>query len=177
MRKTIDDGRLTDNKGRTVDFKNTILIMTSNVGAETIQDYIQKAQAGDASADMNRCKTLVMEQLKATVRPEFLNRIDEIIMFSPLSKENVREILQLQIADLEKKLEALDLSLTLTDRMTGHLCEEGFDPAYGARPVKRVIQKDLTDHIASFILKGGVTKGANLTADYIEGNGTVIMSG
>ena len=161
--QVLDDGRLTDNKGRTVDFKNTILIMTSNVGSDIIQDAI--AQGGD----LNECRDKVMEILKRSVRPEFLNRIDEIIMFHPLSRENVREILGIQIADLQKKLTAMDIELKFTERFVDYLSDKGYNPVYGARPIKRVLQRDLIDELAKQLLEGRLTKEHPITADMEDG--------
>ena len=161
--QVLDDGRLTDNKGRTVDFKNTILIMTSNVGSDIIQDAI--AQGGD----LNECRDKVMEILKRSVRPEFLNRIDEIIMFHPLSRENVREILGIQIADLQKKLSAMDIELKFTERFVDYLSDKGYNPVYGARPIKRVLQRDLIDELAKQLLEGKLNKQHPITADIADG--------
>ncbi|MBQ7222096.1 MAG: AAA family ATPase [Bacteroidales bacterium] len=150
--QVLDDGRLTDNKGRTVDFKNTILIMTSNVGADVIQQYIA------SNGDFNECRDKVLQILKGCVRPEFLNRIDEIIMFHPLTKENISQILDLLLKDLRDKLDPMGIKLTITDEFRNKLIEKGFDPAYGARPLKRIVQKDLTDAVARAILEGKVDK-------------------
>jgi len=161
--QVLDDGRLTDNKGRTVDFKNTILIMTSNVGSDIIQDAIAQG------TDFGACRDQVMEILKRSVRPEFLNRIDEIIMFHPLSRENVREILGIQIADLQKKLAAMDIELKFTDRFVDYLSDKGYNPVYGARPIKRVLQRDLIDELAKQLLEGKLSKEHPITADIDEG--------
>ncbi|MBP5211204.1 MAG: AAA family ATPase [Bacteroidales bacterium] len=150
--QVLDDGRLTDNKGKTVDFKNTILIMTSNVGADVIQQYIA------SNGDFGECRDKVMQILKGCVRPEFLNRIDEIIMFHPLTKENISQILDLLLKDLRDKLDPMGIKLTITDDFRKKLIEKGFDPAYGARPLKRIVQKDLTDAVAKAILEGKVDK-------------------
>ena len=161
--QVLDDGRLTDNKGRTVDFKNTILIMTSNVGSDIIQDSIAQG------VDFDNCRDKVMELLKHSVRPEFLNRIDEIIMFHPLSRDDVREILKIQIADLQGKLAAMDITLKFTDGFVDYLSDKGYNPVYGARPIKRVLQRDLIDELAKELLEGKLTKEHPITADIVGG--------
>ncbi len=161
--QVLDDGRLTDNKGRTVDFKNTILIMTSNVGSDVIQDSIAQG------IDFDSCRDKVMELLKHSVRPEFLNRIDEIIMFHPLTRDDVREILRIQMADLQGKLAAMDIELKFTDGFVEYLSDKGYNPVYGARPIKRVLQRDLIDELAKQLLEGRLTKEHPITADMEDG--------
>jgi ATP-dependent Clp protease ATP-binding subunit ClpB len=165
--QVLDDGRLTDNKGRTVDFKNTILIMTSNVGSDIIQDSIAQG------VDFDNCRDKVMELLKHSVRPEFLNRIDEIIMFHPLSRDDVREILKIQMADLQGKLAAMDIELKFTDGFVEYLSDKGYNPVYGARPIKRVLQRDLIDELAKELLEGKLTKEHPITADIQDGEITL----
>ena len=161
--QVLDDGRLTDNKGRTVDFKNTILIMTSNVGSDIIQDSIAHG------VDFDNCRDKVMEVLKHSVRPEFLNRIDEIIMFHPLTRDDVREILKIQMAELQGKLAAMDIELKFTDGFVDYLSDKGYNPVYGARPIKRVLQRDLIDELAKELLEGKLSKEHPITADISEG--------
>ena len=161
--QVLDDGRLTDNKGRTVDFKNTILIMTSNVGSDIIQDSIAQG------VDFDNCRDKVMEVLKHSVRPEFLNRIDEIIMFHPLTRDDVREILKIQMAELQGKLAAMDITLKFTDGFVDYLSDKGYNPVYGARPIKRVLQRDLIDELAKQLLEGKLTKEHPITADITDG--------
>ena len=161
--QVLDDGRLTDNKGRTVDFKNTILIMTSNVGSDIIQDSIAQG------VDFDNCRDKVMEVLKHSVRPEFLNRIDEIIMFHPLTRDDVREILKIQMAELQSKLAAMDITLDFTDGFVEYLSDKGYNPVYGARPIKRVLQRDLIDELAKQLLEGKLSKEHPITADISEG--------
>ncbi len=161
--QVLDDGRLTDNKGRTVDFKNTILIMTSNVGSDVIQDSIAQG------IDFDSCRDKVMELLKHSVRPEFLNRIDEIIMFHPLTRDDVREILKIQMANLQGKLAAMDIELKFTDGFVEYLSDKGYNPVYGARPIKRVLQRDLIDELAKQLLEGRLTKEHPITADMEDG--------
>ena len=152
--QVLDDGRLTDNKGRTVDFKNTIIIMTSNVGSDIIQDYIAKGKP------MDSCRDEVMTILKGCVRPEFLNRIDEIIMFQPLSKDNVRDIVNMQISQIKQKvLENANIRLSISPEKIEQLCEDGYDPAYGARPIKRLLQREIVDRLAKDMLSGKVVPG------------------
>lgn len=169
--QVLDDGRLTDNKGRTVDFKNTILIMTSNVGAEIIQDYISRmpADASERDAMMSECKSQVMDLLKKSVRPEFLNRIDEVIMFQPLSHEDIREILRMQMKELSAKLGQSGVSVTFTPAFEDYMSTRGYDPAYGARPIKRLFQKELINLLAKGILDGSIVKEAVIEVDVVDG--------
>ena len=183
--QVLDDGRLTDNKGRTVDFKNTILIMTSNAGAEIIQNYMERlpeVSGVDVQAIATRrslldeCRGKVLDVLKATVRPEFLNRIDEIIMFDPLSKADIREILHLQEKDLQHKLEENGITLTFTPAFEDHMVEHGYDPSYGARPVKRLMQRELVNLLAKAILDGSVHASSVVTVD-VSGGEVVVRNG
>ena len=172
--QVLDDGRLTDNKGRTVDFKNTILIMTSNAGADIIQSYMERLPEVNG-IDMetiakrrtllNECSERVLEVLKQTVRPEFLNRIDEIIMFDPLTKADIREILHIQEEELSRKLSENGITLRFTPAFEDHMVENGYDPAYGARPVKRLMQRELTNLLAKSILDGSVRRDETITVD------------
>ncbi len=170
--QVLDDGRLTDNKGRTVDFKNTILIMTSNVGADIIQSYMDRLPAAEGekrSEIMDECRREVIEILKRTVRPEFLNRIDEIIMFEPLSQQDIREILRLQMADLQKKLSENGVSITFTKGFEDYMSTKGYEPAYGARPIKRLMQRELVNLLAKSILDGSVHKDSVIEVDMKDG--------
>ena len=171
--QVLDDGRLTDNKGRTVDFKNTILIMTSNAGAEIIQGYMDRL-GDDVSAEkraglLSECRKEVIDVLKRMVRPEFLNRIDEIIMFEPLTKKDIREILHLQMADLKEKLSANGVTISFTPAFEDYMTDKGYDPAYGARPIKRLMQRELINMIAKAILDGSVHKESEITVDVSDG--------
>ena len=170
--QVLDDGRLTDNKGRTVDFKNTILIMTSNAGAEIIQGYMDKMPEDGAERSMmlSQCRKEVIDVLKNTVRPEFLNRIDEIIMFEPLTKKDIREILHLQMNDLKEKLAANGVSIAFTEVFEDYMTDKGYDPAYGARPIKRLMQRELVNLIAKAILDGSVHKESVITVDVRDGH-------
>ncbi|MBP5333547.1 MAG: AAA family ATPase, partial [Bacteroidales bacterium] len=183
--QVLDDGRLTDNKGRTVDFKNTILIMTSNAGADIIQGYMERlpeVNGLDMQAIATRrslldeCRDKVLDVLKMTVRPEFLNRIDEIIMFDPLTKADIRDILHMQEDDLRKKLSESDITLEFTPAFEDHMVDHGYDPAYGARPIKRVMQRELVNLLARHILDGTVHKNSAVTVDAVGGEVVVRQS-
>ena len=179
--QVLDDGRLTDNKGRTVDFKNTILIMTSNVGADVIQRYMDNLPdlSGNASADadalarrramLSDCRREVVDILKQTVRPEFLNRIDEIIMFEPLSRKDVREILHLQMEDLRRKLSENGVDVRFTAEFKDYMTEKGYEPAYGARPIKRLMQKELVNLLAKEILDGRIHRDSVIEVSASDG--------
>ncbi len=183
--QVLDDGRLTDNKGRTVDFKNTILIMTSNVGSDIISSYMERLPSvGQPGADpseemkaiarrrelLDECKSKVMEVLKATVRPEFLNRIDEIIMFDPLSQNDIRDILHIQMHQLQDHLSEEGVTIRFTQGFEDYMVTNGYDPAYGARPVKRLMQRELVNLLAKEILSGRVRKDSAVEADVVGGS-------
>ena len=201
--QVLDDGRLTDNKGRTVDFKNTILIMTSNVGADIIQSYMERLPLEDVWTEENRlsdtirsaaqrsahslpsrqagedsprarmlaeCRTEVLEVLKRTVRPEFLNRIDEVIMFEPLSQSDIREILQMQIRDLQNKLAENGVTVEFTKEFEDYMSTKGYEPQYGARPIKRLMQKELINLLAKSILDGQVRRDSTIVVDVHDGH-------
>ena len=200
--QVLDDGRLTDNKGRTVDFKNTILIMTSNVGADIIQGYMERLPLEDAWTDENRlsdtirsaaqrsapslpsrqtaedsprarmlaeCRAEVLEVLKRIVRPEFLNRIDEVIMFEPLSQTDIREILRMQIRDLQQKLGENGVTVRFTEGFEDYMSTKGYEPQYGARPIKRLMQKELINLLAKSILDGHVRRDSEILVDVLDG--------
>ena len=169
--QVLDDGRLTDNKGRTVDFKNTILIMTSNVGADIIQGYMERLPLeGEARADvLSECRSQVLEVLKHTVRPEFLNRIDEVIMFEPLSQTDIREILKMQMRDLQEKLAENGVAVEFTQEFEDYMATKGYEPAYGARPIKRLMQKELINILAKSILEGRVRKDSVIAISMADG--------
>ena len=206
--QVLDDGRLTDNKGRTVDFKNTILIMTSNVGADIIQSYMDRlpletplspeerlsdtirfanqrsanpldseAPVGKGSQNneqkrailLEECRAQVLEVLKRTVRPEFLNRIDEVIMFEPLSQSDIRDILRMQMEDLREKLSENGVNITFTQEFEDYMSTKGYEPAYGARPIKRLMQKELVNLLAKAILDGHVRRDSVITVDVQQG--------
>ena len=182
--QVLDDGRLTDNKGRTVDFKNTILIMTSNVGSDIIQGYMDRLPAvGKPGVDpaeemraiatrrelLDECKEKVMDVLKTTVRPEFLNRIDEIIMFDPLTQNDIRDILHIQMKQLQNRLSEEGVTIEFTKAFEDHMVTGGYDPAYGARPIKRLMQRELVNQLAKAILAGTVHKDSVIEVDVAGG--------
>ncbi|MBQ5815707.1 MAG: ATP-dependent chaperone ClpB [Flavobacteriales bacterium] len=160
--QVLDDGRLTDNKGRTVDFKNTIIIMTSNMGSHLIMDALQ-GEENPSSTLLEKTKEKVFDMLKSSIRPEFLNRIDEIIMFSPLSRNDIKDIVRLQINALSSMLAKRDIHLTVDENAIEVLCEEGYDPQYGARPIKRVIQRDLMNSLSRSIISGEIEPASQIT--------------
>ena len=171
--QVLDDGRLTDNKGRTVNFKNTIIILTSNLGSEYIREQFAKLNGamGGSTTDASReavieeTKRTVLEQLKRTIRPEFLNRIDETIMFEPLTQAEIREVVKLQVAGVQKMLSQNGIALTLTDAAIDLLTREGYDPEFGARPVKRAIQRLLLNDLSKAILAGTVSREHEIRVD------------
>lgn len=182
--QVLDDGRLTDNKGRTVDFKNTIIIMTSNVGSDIIQNYMDRlpevgAKGMDSSAEasamtkrsemLEECKGKILDVLKQTIRPEFLNRIDEIIMFESLTRNDIRDILHIQMAALKHKLSEDGVEISFTDAFEDYMTDKGYDPAFGARPIKRVMQRELVNKLAKAILDGTVHKDSVVEADVADG--------
>ena len=169
--QVLDDGRLTDGKGRTVNFKNTILIMTSNVGSDIIQDYMGRinADAGEKEMLLEDCKNAVMEVLKRSVRPEFLNRIDEVIMFEPLTSKDIRDILMLQIRQIQSMLSEKGINLTFTPAALDYLASKGYDPAYGARPIKRLLQKELINELATQIIGGNISAENDVKVDCSNG--------
>ena len=175
--QVLDDGRLTDNKGRTVDFKNTILIMTSNVGADIIQSYMDRLplenpledQPSERAKLLEECRREVLEVLKRTVRPEFLNRIDEIIMFEPLSQTDIRDILRMQMAQLIGKLSENGVNISFSQEFEDYMSTKGYEPAYGARPIKRLMQKELINLLAKSILDGEVRRDSAITVDVRDG--------
>ena len=177
--QVLDDGRLTDNKGRTVDFKNTILIMTSNVGAEVIQEYMQRLEHIDDKAGrtevLEECRRTVIDILKKTMRPEFINRIDEIIMFEPLTRKDILGILNLQLNALRKKMEEHGISIEFSQKFIDYMSEKGYDPAYGARPIKRILQRELVNMLAKDLIEGSVSKDKPVLVD-ISGDQIVITS-
>ena len=158
--QVLDDGRLTDGQGRTVDFKNTVIIMTSNIGSQWITDV--------AAGDYTVMKERVMEAVRGHFKPEFLNRVDEMIIFKALTQEDLKRIVDLQLAYLAKRTAEQGIVLEFTERLKETLAKEGYDPVYGARPLKRLIQKKVQDELALFILKGEVREGDKLTVDANE---------
>ena len=166
--QVLDDGRLTDNKGRVADFKNTIIIMTSNLGSDIIQNNYAEAGNESNEALFERTKVEVMALLKKTLRPEFVNRIDEIVMFQPLSKREIRSIVNMQIDNLNKLLAQQNLQVEFTKYALDQLVEMGYEPLYGARPLKRVIQRNVLNELSKFILEGNVQKDGVITVDSLD---------
>jgi ATP-dependent Clp protease ATP-binding subunit ClpB len=155
----LDDGRLTDGQGRTIDFKNTIVIMTSNIGSHRILDY-RGAFDGEG---YSRMKDTVLDELRHHFRPEFLNRLDEIIVFHALNEEHLKQIVEIQLAGLRKRLAERHIELELTDAARAWLVHSGYDPAYGARPLKRAIQREIETPLARKILSGEIAEGHHVT--------------
>ncbi|RDI04442.1 ATP-dependent chaperone ClpB [Flavobacterium sp. AG291] len=166
--QVLDEGRLTDNKGRVADFKNTIIIMTSNMGSGIIQEKFENLK-GNVEAAIEAAKTEVLGLLKQTVRPEFINRIDDIVMFTPLSNDNIKEIVGLQIKSVTKLLAQQNITLDATPEAIEYLSKKGYDPDFGARPVKRVIQKEVMNELSKQILSGKVTTDSIILLDSFDG--------
>jgi ATP-dependent Clp protease ATP-binding subunit ClpB len=167
--QVLDDGRLTDNKGRVVNFKNTIIIMTSNLGSQIIQDNFEKVTELNKEAVVESTKSEVMVMLKQTIRPEFLNRIDEVIMFQPLMKNDIRNIIKIQLDGLKKSVLEAGIQLEFSDYALDYLSENGFDPQFGARPLKRLIQKMIVNPLSKKILGGEVEKSTPVVVDVFDG--------
>lgn len=165
--QVLDEGRLTDNKGRTADFKNTIIIMTSNIGSHLIQESFEK-YGNDVEQATEHAKEEVLQLLKQTVRPEFINRIDDIVMFTPLTQENIRSIVRLQLRSIIKMVARENILLDATDEAIDYLAKKGFDPHFGARPVKRVIQKEVLNRLSKEILSGNVHKDSTILLDAFD---------
>ena len=167
--QVLDEGRLTDNKGRVADFKNTIIIMTSNLGSHIIQEKFENLQ-GDVETTVELAKTEVLGLLKQSVRPEFLNRIDDIIMFTPLSKENIQEIVKIQLNNIRKMAAQQNITLDATDEAISYLAIKGYQPEFGARPVKRVIQKEVLNQLSKEILSGRIITDSIVLLDAFDDN-------
>jgi ATP-dependent Clp protease ATP-binding subunit ClpB len=167
MLQVLDDGRLTDGQGRTVDFKNTIVIMTSNIGSHRILEY----RGAFEGHDYDRMKETVLEEMRHAFRPEFLNRVDEIIVFHSLSEEHLKQIVDIQLERLRSRLAERRLKLELTDAARTHLVRSGYDPTYGARPLKRAIQKQIETPLGRLMLKGEVHDGQTVRVDFDAARG------
>jgi len=163
--QVLDDGRLTDNKGRVVNFKNTIIIMTSNMGSSIIRDSFEKITAANHDEIIEQTRNQVMELLKKTIRPEFLNRIDETIMFTPLNETEIRQIVNLQLRGVSEMLASNGITLTFTEEALSFIAREGYDPQFGARPVKRVIQRYVLNELSKEILSQRIDKNKVITID------------
>jgi ATP-dependent Clp protease ATP-binding subunit ClpB len=164
--QVLDDGRLTDNKGRTVDFRNTIIIMTSNIGSHIIQENYSKLGNKDADQVFENTRRQVFEMLKQSIRPEFLNRVDEIIMFTPLNREQIKQIVLLQFEKIKQMLAQNGVGIQITDSAVEWITDIGFDPVYGARPIKRVMQKKILNELSKQLLAGTINRDNTITVDY-----------
>ncbi|SMO77312.1 ATP-dependent Clp protease ATP-binding subunit ClpB [Saccharicrinis carchari] len=164
--QVLDDGRLTDNKGRVVDFKNTIIIMTSNAGSHIIQQNFEYATEENQNQMMEKTKTEVFDLLRKTIRPEFLNRIDDIVMFSPLSKKEIEEIVRLQFNGIKSTLDSKQVKIDITDEAVRFIANAGFDPLFGARPIKRVLQKKVLNELSKQILADTIERDKKIMVDY-----------
>nr|NNM91486.1 ATP-dependent Clp protease ATP-binding subunit [Bacilli bacterium] len=172
--QVLDDGRLTDGKGRTVDFRNTVIIMTSNVGAQEIKKGGPLGFTSGQDSAYNDMKGRIMEELRRTFRPEFLNRVDDLIVFHPLSEGEISQIVDLLALDLKKRLDEYGLHFTLSDGAKAFLAKEGFDPQYGARPLKRAIQRHIEDRLSEALLSGEINRGDHVAIDVHEGEGLTV---
>ena len=167
--QVLDDGKLTDNKGRTASFKNTIIIMTSNIGSDIIQERFENMNESNKLETIESTKNEVFNLLKKSVRPEFLNRIDETIMFTPLTKNDITSIVRMQFNRLAKRLEAMDIQIDITENAVDELARLGYNPQFGARPVKRIIQKELLNELSKKLLSGEVVKDSKILVDVVNG--------
>jgi ATP-dependent Clp protease ATP-binding subunit ClpB len=167
--QVLDDGRLTDNKGRVVNFKNTIIIMTSNIGSHLIQDAFEDVTDKNLEEKTTLAKTEVMNLLKQTIRPEFLNRVDDIIMFSPLLRKQMASIVQIQLNQLKSLVAENGMHIEFTDYLVEYLSEQGFDMQFGARPLKRLIQKLVVNELSKQILSGTIDKAKKVLIDIFDG--------
>jgi len=164
--QVLDDGRLTDNKGRTANFRNTIIIMTSNLGSDIIRESFENFEAGDKEEIVASTKARVFELLKRSIRPEFLNRIDEVVMFEPLDRDHIRAIVVMQLEEIRNRLKEVDVDLSWTEDAADWLAQLGYDPQFGARPLKRVLQKRILDELSKRILSGELSKEGNIALGY-----------
>ena len=168
--QVLDDGRLTDGHGRTVDFSNCVLVMTSNLGSQAIQSFTEESDGDDeAQAYSQRLHEMVMGIVAQHFRPEFINRVDDVVVFKPLSSDHIQHIAHLQLGLLNERLAEQDLSLTLSDQAMQAVCEAGYDPVYGARPLKRALQRLVENPLAQALLGEGFAPGTQLYGDWQEG--------
>jgi len=168
--QVLDDGRLTDNKGRVVNFKNTIVIMTSNMGSHIIQENFEKVNDNNKEEVVESTKAEVMVLLRQTIRPEFLNRIDEVIMFHPLMKKEIKGIIDIQLQGLKQLVAQTGIQLQFSEYVLEFLSENGYDPQMGARPLKRLIQKEIINQLSKRILAGDIDKSIPVLVDVFDGN-------
>jgi ATP-dependent Clp protease ATP-binding subunit ClpB len=166
--QVLDDGRLTDNKGRVANFKNTIIIMTTNIGSTLIQERFEHLTPMNEEEVLENTKSDVFELLRRSVRPEFLNRVDEVIMFRPLSKADIRKIVDIQFKLIQERLEESGIQIEATDAVLAYLGEQGFDPQFGARPLKRVLQREVLNKLSKEILAGNIENDAIVGIDLDE---------
>ncbi len=174
--QVLDDGRLTDNKGRTVNFRNTIIIMTSNLGSRLIRESIEESNGELTEERADRLREELVQMLRTTLRPEFVNRVDEIVMFRPLSIGEIRDIVRMQFGRVSRILEEKGISSELTERAVGWLAEKGFDPLFGARPVKRLIQKEIVNELSKQVIAGSIDRSKKVIID-VQGGALVISNG
>jgi ATP-dependent Clp protease ATP-binding subunit ClpB len=168
--QVLDDGRLTDNKGRLVNFKNTIIIMTSNIGSHIIQENFENLEDENRDQIIAKTKNELFELLRKTIRPEFLNRIDEIIMFTPLTRDEISDIVKLQFKQVQQTLAEMGITITASDEALDWLAQLGYDPQLGARPLKRVIQKRILNELSKQILAGKIDKDSTIKLDMFDNN-------
>jgi ATP-dependent Clp protease ATP-binding subunit ClpB len=167
--QVLDDGRLTDNKGRVVNFKNTIIIMTSNMGSHIIQENFADLKDKNIDSVVEGTKEQVMELLRQTMRPEFLNRVDDIIMFHPLMRSEIKGIIKIQLQNLQKQLAEQGINLQFTDYALDYIAQKGFDPQFGARPLKRVIQKEIINTLSKKIIGNEIDRNKEVLIDVFDG--------
>ncbi len=163
--QVLDDGRLTDNKGRVVNFKNTIIIMTSNMGSQLIRERFEHLTDQNRAQVVEDTRNEVLDLMKKTIRPEFLNRIDDIIMFLPLTKPQIRDVVRLQVNTISKLLKDIEVEMTVSDSALDFIAEAGFDPEFGARPVKRVLQRELLNELSKKLIAQEVDKARPIVVD------------
>lgn len=167
--QVLDDGRLTDNKGRLVNFKNTIIIMTTNMGASIIQENFDGAKGAELPRIKEKTQMELLEFLKQEIRPEFLNRIDEQILFTPLTKDDTKQIVEIQLRNLKEQLKKSHINLIVKDDVIEWIAEAGHDPHFGARPVKRVIQKSILNELSKDLLAQKIDTSQNVIVDFFDG--------
>jgi ATP-dependent Clp protease ATP-binding subunit ClpB len=167
--QVLDDGRLTDNKGRVVNFKNSIIIMTSNIGSHLIQEAFEDVNERNVEEVTDRAKVEVMGLLRSTIRPEFLNRVDDIIMFRPLMKKEIRNIITIQLKQLRNLVAESGIILEFSNYTIDYLAENGYDPQFGARPLKRLIQKEIVNTLSKRILAGDIDRSKPVVVDVFDG--------
>jgi ATP-dependent Clp protease ATP-binding subunit ClpB len=175
--QVLDDGHLTDNKGRVVNFKNTIIIMTSNIGSNIIQENFSELEDNNREEVIAKTKNELFTLLRATIRPEFLNRIDEIIMFTPLSRDEITDIVKLQFKQVQQTLSEMGVTIDASEEALDWLAQLGYDPQFGARPLKRVIQKKILNELSKQILAGKVDRDSKIKLDMFDNNFVFMNAG